>query len=69
MTQDTPTRPTCATCRFWAGRPAGTARDKGRAFGCRRHAPLPSRGGQHGAEVPYTTHDFWCGEHQAEAQR
>ena len=24
--------------------------------------PLPSRGGQRGAEMPYTPHD--CGEHQ-----
>lgn len=54
----------CATCRYWGGRPTGLTRDRGRAFPCRRHAPLPARGGQKGAEMPYTPHDFWCGEHR-----
>jgi hypothetical protein len=55
---------TCATCRFWGGRPDGIGHKRGSPFPCRRHAPYPAHGQGIGYATAHTPFHYWCGDHQ-----
>ncbi len=56
----TPSKPTCATCRYFE---VGYFGD---AHACRRYPPSISTGT--GMEIPAVKRDDWCGEHRPMAQ-
>jgi hypothetical protein len=64
-------RPTCKTCRFWAGRRFTIAREDD----CRRRAPALAEQlvtlAWHTREglFPRTRHDSFCGDHEPEPER
>lgn len=58
----------CATCRYWGGRPEGTGHKRGSPFPCRRHAPYPATGGVTGYATAHTPAHYWCGDYQAEGE-